>query len=271
MSVIAISQELGSGGDRIGQAAAKRLEYEYADREIILAAANRYGVPESDLARLDEARPTLWERVRGGNREYLAAVTAILWEFAARDKVVIIGRGSPIILRGPSHVLRLRIVAPVGVRADRLVTGGAASRENALGTVRASDRERAARMRFLFDADWAASTIYDLTLNTEHWDETSATELIVWASQQPHFSSTPQSLQRAADEALAARVRAALLFNARTRSLGIGVLASRGVVTISGAVQGLEAKRDAEAVAAAVDGVSRVSNEILVQLPSGAA
>lgn len=268
MSVIAISQELGSGGDRIGQAAAQRLGYECVDREIILAAANRYGVPESDLARLDEARPTLWERVRGGNREYLAAVTATLWEFAARDRVVIIGRGSPIILRGPSHVLRVRTVAPVGVRADRLVAGGAASRENALEIVQASDRERAARMRFVFEADWAAPTIYDLTLNTEHWDDRSATELIVWASQQPHFCPTPQSLQRTADEALAARVRTALLFDPRTRSLGIGVLASRGVVTISGAVQGFEAKRNAEAVAAAVAEVSRVSNEILVQLPS---
>jgi cytidylate kinase len=271
MSVIAISQELGTGGDRIGQAVAKRLGYEYADREILLAAANRYGVPETDLARLDEARPTLWERVRGGNREYLAAITATVWEFAARDKVVIIGRGSPIILRGPSHVLRVRIAGPPGVRADRLVASGAATRENALAIVQASDRERAARMRFLFDTDWSAPTVYDLTINAEHWDEAGATELIAWASQQPQFASTPQAAQRAADEALAARVRAALLFDPRTRSLGIGVLASRGSVTISGAVQRFEARRDAEAVAAAVEGVSRVSNEILVQVPSRAA
>ncbi len=52
MAILAISQELGSGGAEIGMTVATRLGYTYVDNEELLGRAQRYGLAEDRLARL---------------------------------------------------------------------------------------------------------------------------------------------------------------------------------------------------------------------------
>jgi len=49
MGVVAISQVLGSLGDDIGRKLAEALGYRFADREVIAAAAERFGEGMLDL------------------------------------------------------------------------------------------------------------------------------------------------------------------------------------------------------------------------------
>ena len=94
MSIVVVSQTLGSLGDEIARELARTLSYQFADREIILEAAERFreGVPA--LQHATEEKPTLWERFAGTRDPYLAYVEAIVWEIAARGSVVIVGRGA---------------------------------------------------------------------------------------------------------------------------------------------------------------------------------
>ena len=72
MAIVTISSELGAGGSEIGAALAKQLEYRYLDREVIAGAANRYGLAEAKLLRLDESKPSLFDRVDSEGRLYVA-------------------------------------------------------------------------------------------------------------------------------------------------------------------------------------------------------
>ena len=94
MSIIAISQTLGSLGDEIGRELARALGWDFADREILLKTADRFGEGLPALQHATDERPTLWERFTGATEPYRTYVEAIIWEMAARDDAVLVGRGA---------------------------------------------------------------------------------------------------------------------------------------------------------------------------------
>ncbi|MBM4295641.1 MAG: cytidylate kinase-like family protein [Deltaproteobacteria bacterium] len=96
MAILTISREYGSGGREIGQMVAQRLGYQYVDKERFFHDLEKAGPRWGRVARdLDEVCPTLWERHDWEYRGYVAQVEALLMEYAAADRVVIIGRGGP--------------------------------------------------------------------------------------------------------------------------------------------------------------------------------
>jgi len=72
MSVITISGNLGSGG-QIGQIVARRLGFDYVDREVLIEAARALGVSERVVASRDEESPppTLRERLVSFFQDFL--------------------------------------------------------------------------------------------------------------------------------------------------------------------------------------------------------
>jgi hypothetical protein len=63
MSVVAFSETAGSLGAEVARETAATLGYDFADREIITKAAERFHEDESRLAHFTEERPTLRERL----------------------------------------------------------------------------------------------------------------------------------------------------------------------------------------------------------------
>ncbi|MBI4628288.1 MAG: cytidylate kinase-like family protein, partial [Candidatus Rokubacteria bacterium] len=120
MSIVAISETLGSLGTEIGRRVAAARGFELADREIIAKAAERFHEGIGELTHVTEERPTLWERFTDTQRRYMTYVEAILLELAARDNVVLVGRAATLLLRGVGHAMRVRVSAPEDVRAARL-------------------------------------------------------------------------------------------------------------------------------------------------------
>ena len=59
MSIVAISETVGSGGTEIGRALASAVGWEFADREIITKAAESFGEGVMDVRHAIEERPTL--------------------------------------------------------------------------------------------------------------------------------------------------------------------------------------------------------------------
>ncbi|MGH7279090.1 MAG: AAA family ATPase, partial [Candidatus Rokuibacteriota bacterium] len=108
MSIVAISETAGSGAIEIGRALAAGLGYEFADREIIEKAAEGFGEAVTTLTHATEEKPTLWERLSDTQRRYVAYVEATILDMAARDNVVLAGRGSTIVLAAVPHALRVR-------------------------------------------------------------------------------------------------------------------------------------------------------------------
>ena len=99
MSIVAVSDTVGSLGTEIGRKVAAILGYEFANREIISKAAERFGEGVVELTHATEEKPTLWERLTDTQRRYTTYVEAIMLEMAARDSVVLVGRASTVILK----------------------------------------------------------------------------------------------------------------------------------------------------------------------------
>ena len=260
MAIVTISHEMGAGGPEIGQQLAERLGYRYVDHELISDAAHRYGLLEEKLSHLDESKPSLFERFDAETRRYITVIQTALFEFAEHDRVVLMGRGGQWLLRGISHHLRVRVMAPFEIRVKRLAAklagpmGEKASPRTVMEMIRRDDTERAGRMRYLYEVDLADGALYDLVINTENLAIGTAVELVVAAVGRPDLQTTPVGAQLVADRALASRVQVALATHPETRKYRITVEAKAGQLTL----EGTAAMDEALEVAQGVPGVRGV-------------
>lgn len=265
MSVVAISQTIGSLGDEIGRALAEVLSNEFADREIILKAADRYGEDVRALEHATDERPSLRERFAGPRERYLASVEAVIWELASRGRVVLVGRGSPFVLAGVPHVLRVRVTAPADVRARRTAEREGLALDAAAERVRRSDGDRAARVRFLFHLNWDDPLRYHLVINTAELDVSGAVDVVAPAARHVRFRATPESQQAVTDQCAVAGARAALRADPETCHLWLDTIECRqGVLTMRGVADREQRRTRAEVIAASVSGVHAVANEIVI-------
>jgi len=259
MSLVVISREMGSGGTQVGKAVAQRLGYHFVDREVILEAARRYEVQEEKLAHLEETKPTFWERFDHDRERYLVFIQAALYSFAVQDNTVIAGRAAPLLLKGIAHALRVRITAPLEVRAARVAEEERITQAEAEARVRRYDEESAARLTHLFHTDCSSPVHYDLVLNTERGTLESLSQIIEQTARLDLFQPTPQSLRTLQNLSRATQVRAALLRVRGLNTLNIQVRAEGNEVFLEGTVFGPYWAELATRVAQTVSGVGKVT------------
>jgi len=266
MTIVAISREMGSGGYEIGAAVAKALHFEYVNRQILLEAAQAYGVPVATLVDVVERRPHLWERFDVERQRYLTCLEAAYYTFAEKGNLVTASRSGPFFVRDVRHALKVRIMAPVEVRVRRVMAETRLDHKAAAAKVRAYDREMTGRLDYLFGVDWTRPEHYDLVLNTsdDTWD--FYTDFLVAAARHPRYQPTPDSVQRVNDLSLAAQVRAALANDPSTQSVNIEVTAQAGHAVLKGVVFSPAVLMAATALAQRVPGVTSVACET-VEIP----
>jgi len=265
MPIVTIAHETGSGGPEIGTALAERLGYRFVDREMISQAARQYGVTEDKLAQLDETKPSLFERFDVETRQYISIIQSGLYDVAEQDNVVINSRGGQILLRGITHVLRVRVITPFELRVKRVMDkmtgrmGESVDVRTTAEMVRRSDHEKHGRMRYLYDVDWGDPALYDLVVNTDKVPMEAAVEMIAGLVRRPEVQATATSHQAVRDRGLASRVRAALAAHPETRKYRINVEAEQGVIRL----EGTAAIEKAADVARTVAGVVDVKGQLL--------
>jgi cytidylate kinase len=264
MSIVAISESAGSGGPEIGRGVASALGYEFADREIIAKAAESYGEGVSELTHATQEKPSLWERLTHSQQRYVTYIESTICELAARDNVVLVGLASTIVLGRIPHVLRVRTNAPQRQRAEWVQRHLGLTPEAAVEYVRHADRERAARVRFLYHVDWDDPSLYDLVLNTERLAVASAVRMIQDALADERFASRPDGQRSMLDLRATAQAKAALMANPATRQRPVSVTCENGTLTLTGMVS-TEAERSSmlETVGR-VPGVTMVRDGLVV-------
>src|SRR5260370_3089192 len=268
MAIVTISHEIGAGGPELGQQLAERLGCRYGDHELTSNEATRYGLLEEKLAHLDESKPSLCERFDAETRRYITVIQTALYDFAEKEKVVVMGRGGQWLVRGIPHVLRVRVMAPFDVRVKRLTKklagpmGEQTNPRTVTELVRRDDAEKAGRMRYLYEVSITDPALYDLVINTEKLSTGAAVGLLAGVVGQPELATTPASAQLVSDRSLASRVQVARATHPETRKYRITVEARSGVVTL----EGTAAMDEAMDVARSVEG-GRDVNARQVDIP----
>lgn len=178
MPVITISRQLGTQGRDTARLLAENLGCRLVWRELINQAARRAGAPDMALAAIDELGLLNICPSPQDCEAYHAAVRQVLLELADEGNVVILGRAGQVILRGRPDTLHVRLIAPPEVRAERLAAAQAISQAAALEQIKASDRSRKNYLKKFYAADWNDLALYDLVINTAHFDPAQTAAVI---------------------------------------------------------------------------------------------
>ena len=117
--IITISREFGAGGGSIGSAVAKKLGFEYYDKEIILKAAGKSNMDIDRVMKWDEKVPSnfgfaqslfdFYNRPQG--EKLYSAQEAIIREIGEKGKCVIVGRNANTILKNFEDSLHVFVYA----------------------------------------------------------------------------------------------------------------------------------------------------------------
>ncbi len=97
---------------------------------------------------------------------HMKTMTAIIRELGDRGEIVVLGRGSQMILRDLPGALHVLTVAPEELRIERLAAREGMSPEEAESRLQESDRARAAFYRKFWKVEVGDPSLYDLTLET---------------------------------------------------------------------------------------------------------
>ena len=112
MPIITLSRELGSRGDDIAVAVTEKLNLRLVGRDLLNQAARQAGVPEVALAEIDELGLLGVKPSREALQRYRLTVEGVMCGLADIGNVMLVGRGSQIVLAGRAGVLHVRIIAP---------------------------------------------------------------------------------------------------------------------------------------------------------------
>lgn len=214
MAILTLSRQFGSGGKEVGEAVAAALGYDYLDKEKILLHVKEAGgkVQVGDDA-LDERCSTLWERYDRSFKAFAAFVQMVILERAARDRVVVMGRGGNFLLKDVPHVLRIRIVAPLESRIERISKRESVDRETAIWLGQKTDRERECFVFSIYGTRLDAPEDYDAVIDTS---ERSMDEIVSQLSEmlaERDRMMTPDARRIVELRAVAAKLKARLFSN----------------------------------------------------------
>ncbi len=194
MPVITISRQVGSLGDELAERLAKELGYRYFDKFLMTEIAISSGLTEAEVVDFSEDNykvkgffeqlfgrktpvglVTIKERDEKGKlvlttkvfdeESSLAFVQAVIKKLVDWGNVVIVGRGGQVLLRNVSHVLHVRVIAPLEFRIENIMRQKGLTREDALKYISEKDRAAQEYLYRFYNVDWNDPELYHIVFN----------------------------------------------------------------------------------------------------------
>lgn len=215
MAIVAVARELGSGGEEIARLLAQRLGYYFVNTEQILEDMEKDGGHRwaNWGKEYDEHCPTIWERFDRSFMGFVALTEESIYEHAKNDNVVILGRGGYWLLRDISFALRIRIIAPIDVRVERIMARERVDKDMAVRLIRDSDKERSCYMRVVYDQDWADPDAFDVVFDTGHLTSDEVIRMVVDIIPDKDKEATKEAREKMHHLFLASKVKARIAIN----------------------------------------------------------
>lgn len=180
--IITIERQCGSGGEKIGEMLAKRLDIACFDKEILAEASRKTNIEEKIFHNLDEVfvNAGIYSMVqdvrvaKAGMEEYKQppAEQVYLVEFnairnlAEKQSGIFIGRCSDYVLRKYTNAIHFFIYAPIEVRVERVRQQENLEHGDAEIIVRKRDKEREKYYNYYTNQKWGDMHNYNLSIDT---------------------------------------------------------------------------------------------------------
>lgn len=193
--IITISRETGSGGHTVGQMLAKKLGYDFYDREIVAEVAKEMHIDENVILENGEnmSDKTYLDMVSGfvpfSRKEKIPfdqikeTQDNLIRKIAQHDNCVIVGRGADYILKDWSNAFHVFIHADMEHRVARVQR-----HENAVNQERrirreleVKDHSRGMYYNYFCGKKWGDVGNYNLSIDTSLFTKTQSVNLIITA------------------------------------------------------------------------------------------
>lgn len=261
MAIITISRGSYSRGMDVAEKVAEKLGYDCIGREALLQTSREYDVAEVKLVRTTQDTTSVLDSLIGGKERYAAHIQAALTSRVKKDNVVYHGLAGQFLLQGVSHVLKVRIIAPLEYRINIVMDRDNVEKQQAIRILKKDDEERNRWSRKLFLIDPRDCNLYDLVLNIDKCTVVDAVDLICHTAGFKGFQTTPESQKAMDDLQLACAVKVRLV-DVRPN---VEVSADNGNVSViadAPVTQEEAVTREIERIAKTVPGV----DDVLVQV-----
>ena len=197
--IITLSRQFGAGGADVAKRVADRLQWRVADNEFVDRVAARAGLTPDEVAVREERVPNFLERLawalasasaelavptgatmEGLSEPLMVRVTeSVVAEIAREGRVVLVGRGAAAILGERERTLHVQVVAPVGIRIERIAGRLGVPLDDAKKLVHESDARRSKYHKEYYGRDWADPVNYHMVINTGYLGLDGTADLIV--------------------------------------------------------------------------------------------
>lgn len=181
-TIVTIARGFGSGGRTIGKMLAEKLDIKFYDKDLIRMASDVSGINEALFGQNDEkiksglfGKPGIYkgevitpDKSGFTSEENLFNYQAmVIKQIAAEGSCVIVGRCADYVLRGEENVVRVFIYADEeNCIRNAAEVKGICDRKEAIKTINATDKERAAYYKAHTGREWIDARNYDLCLNS---------------------------------------------------------------------------------------------------------
>ena len=264
MPLIAMTREMGSLGKDVAAGIAERTQKKVVYHEIIEPIANKMRLRKSHVERFLEGKSGIWERLTTDKTSLSIFTADETFKFLRDDSTAVIrGWGAAHLLRNIPHVVRVRVCAPLETRIARMMERLATdNRETVVNEIQLSEEAHTAITKRHFGLNWRDPENYDLVLCTERLSVEECVDEIEGMMKRKCFQETPESRRLVENLSLEWSVRAALRRDARTTDTQVAVEVADGLARLQGVVDSADEALAAGEVAAAVEGIRAVDNQL---------
>lgn len=266
MSLITISRNMGCGGVTIARLVAEGLDLELYDDLRLKEETLKMGIRPDELKNFDRKAPGFLDRILSSKPAlYLDLMEAMMYEVAKRGQGVIVGHGSPALLRDFDSALHVRIYASLDSRIKHMMDQQGLSREAAEKMIHRSDMKRRGFIRYAYHVDWNDLSLYDLIINREKMSKEVAANLIMEAARSQKIKE-PSIAETDTMEclSLSKKIEAALLENNFNPKSFLVDVPEKGVAHIRGYAVSEEDKSRLYGVVKSVPGISKIQYDVSV-------
>ena len=262
MAIITISRGTFSGGKAVAENLSQKLGYPCISKEIILDAAEEFGIPEDKLIAAMETPPRSWLEAPAKKIAHLNYVRYALLKRARENDLVYHGYAGHLLLGDIAHVLRVRVIADTEYRIKAAMEKENLNRKEAISMIKKLDKQSLNWTQFLYGVDWNDPTLYDVVINLDRMSIESAVDIIAPMTALKDFKPDENSKAALNNQVLSSMVWAALTKDERTNMSSLHVVSDNGIVTISGSTGSEDSLKAIEEITKGIEGVREVTNEV---------
>jgi cytidylate kinase len=183
MAVITISREMATGGRELGRLLARRLDYRYVDKSLLLDISEDLNISERTLVSFEERRIYEgYDKSIVREEEYKKSLESLLLGTAREDNVVIIGRAAYFLLKDMKNCFHIRLVAPKDWKKKYALENYKISPDRVQEFIEKEDEKRKWFRRSICGMMYDDSHWFHLTFNMSRISIEKAVEIIISAS-----------------------------------------------------------------------------------------